>query len=57
MEISIKNESQRFLQFLEEENNTNIIFSGIYGIGKSYFINDFSIINTLKNIYQSFLRL
>jgi hypothetical protein len=41
MEISIKNESQRFLQFLEEENNTNIIFSGIYGIGKSYFINDF----------------
>lgn len=41
MEISIKNESQRFLQFLEEKNNTNIIFSGIYGIGKSYFINDF----------------
>lgn len=41
MEISIKNESQRFLQFLEEKNNSNIIFSGIYGIGKSYFINDF----------------
>lgn len=41
MEISIKNESQRFLQFLEEANNSNIIFSGIYGIGKSYFINDF----------------
>lgn len=41
MKISIKNESQRFLQFLQEENNNNIIFSGIYGIGKSYFINDF----------------
>lgn len=41
MEISIKKESQRFLQFLQEENNSNIIFSGIYGIGKSYFINDF----------------
>lgn len=41
MEISIKKESQRFLQFLQEKNNSNIIFSGIYGIGKSYFINDF----------------
>lgn len=41
MKICIKNESQRFLQFLQEENNNNIIFSGIYGIGKSYFINDF----------------
>lgn len=41
MEISIKNESQRFLEFLLEKNNNNIIFSGIYGIGKSFFINDF----------------
>lgn len=41
MKISITNESQRFLQFLQEKNNSNIIFSGIYGIGKSYFINDF----------------
>lgn len=41
MEISIQSESDRFLQFLSEENNNNIIFSGIYGIGKSYFINDF----------------
>lgn len=41
MEISIKSESERFHQFLLEENNNNIIFSGIYGIGKSYFINDF----------------
>lgn len=41
MEISIKSESERFQTFLQEENNNNIIFSGIYGIGKSYFINDF----------------
>lgn len=41
MKISIKSESQRFLDFLQEENNNNIIFSGIYGIGKSYFINNF----------------
>lgn len=41
MEISIQSESERFQQFLSEENNNNIIFSGIYGIGKSYFINDF----------------
>ncbi len=41
MEISIKKEAQRFLDFIQEENNNNIIFSGIYGIGKSFFINDF----------------
>lgn len=41
MKISIQSESERFQQFLLEENNNNIIFSGIYGIGKSYFINDF----------------
>lgn len=41
MEISIERESQRFLDFIQEENNNNIIFSGIYGIGKSFFINDF----------------
>lgn len=41
MKISIANESQRFLDFMNEENNNNIIFSGVYGIGKSYFINEF----------------
>ena len=41
MEISIDNESKRFFRFLQEENNDNIIFSGIYGIGKSFFINEF----------------
>lgn len=41
MEISIEKESQRFLDFIQEEGNNNIIFSGIYGIGKSFFINNF----------------
>lgn len=41
MKISIASESERFRQFLLEKNNNNIIFSGVYGIGKSYFINDF----------------
>lgn len=41
MKINIATESQRFLDFMNEENNNNIIFSGIYGIGKSYFINNF----------------
>lgn len=41
MEISIEKETQRFFNFIQEEGNNNIIFSGIYGIGKSYFINNF----------------
>lgn len=41
MEISIEKESQRFFDFIQEEGNNNIIFSGIYGIGKSFFINNF----------------
>lgn len=41
MQISTDSESQRFYKFLKEENNNNIIFSGIYGSGKSFFLNDF----------------
>lgn len=41
MEIDITKEKKRFSSFLEEENNTNIIFSGIFGIGKTYFIHKF----------------
>lgn len=41
MEISIEKESRRFWNFINEDNNNNIIFSGVYGIGKSYFINNF----------------
>ena len=41
MEISIKSEITRFYDFLNQEDNTNIIFSGKYGTGKTYFINKF----------------
>ena len=39
--LSIKQESQRFKDHLSLENNYRIIFSGIFGIGKTYFINKF----------------
>lgn len=41
MEISIVSEAKRFYDFLNEEDNENIIFSGIFGIGKSYFLHKF----------------
>lgn len=41
MEIDITKEKKRFSLFLAEEDNTNIIFSGIFGIGKTYFIHKF----------------
>ena len=41
MEIDIEKEKDRFASFLAEESNTNIIFSGIFGIGKTYFIHKF----------------
>lgn len=41
MEISIDREKERFLQFINEEGNNNIVFSGVFGIGKSYFLNKF----------------
>lgn len=41
MEIDITKEKGRFSTFLAEENNTNIVFSGIFGIGKTYFIHNF----------------
>ena len=41
MEISIDKEKERFHQFISEEGNNNIIFSGVFGIGKSYFLNKF----------------
>ena len=41
MEICIKSEITRFYDFINQEDNTNIIFSGKFGIGKTYFINKF----------------
>lgn len=39
--INIYGEKQRFKAHLELTCNSNILFSGIFGIGKTYFINDF----------------
>lgn len=41
MEIDITKEKGRFSAFINEEENANIIFSGIFGIGKTYFIHKF----------------
>lgn len=38
MEIDIKDELSRFDTFLSEDGNNNIVFSGIFGIGKTYFL-------------------
>lgn len=40
-ELSIEIESNRFLKHLEIKDNSRIIFSGIFGIGKTYFLNNF----------------
>lgn len=55
MKISIANESQRFLDFMNEENNNNIIFSGVYGIGKSYFINEFFNVSHKNKYFTLFI--
>lgn len=39
--LSIKEESKRFKDHLLIEGNERIIFSGIFGIGKTYFIDNF----------------
>lgn len=41
MEISIQTEKTRFNKFINVEGNTNIVFSGKYGVGKTFFINEF----------------
>jgi hypothetical protein len=40
-ELSIKNESKRFFEHLQLAENERIILSGIFGLGKTYFINKF----------------
>ncbi|WP_321828173.1 P-loop NTPase fold protein [Maribacter dokdonensis] len=40
-ELSIAEESKRFLNHLEIDDNSRLIFSGIFGIGKTYFLNKF----------------
>tara|TARA_R110002051_G_scaffold238021_1_gene298844 strand:+ start:279 stop:1697 length:1419 start_codon:yes stop_codon:yes gene_type:complete len=41
MKIEITSEKERFNEHLNIENNNNIIFSGIFGIGKTYFLKEF----------------
>lgn len=55
MEISIDCELDRFSDFIQIESNDNIIFSGKFGIGKSYFIKKFFEANEEKylEIYLS----
>jgi hypothetical protein len=40
--ISIEEQSKLFRQHLEEEGNDRIIFSGAFGTGKTYFLENFS---------------
>lgn len=39
--LSIDSEIVRFKEHLKQENNNRILFSGIFGIGKTYFIENF----------------
>ncbi|MBD2768470.1 hypothetical protein IC235_11270 [Hymenobacter sp. BT664] len=41
IQISIKHQSALFKEHFEEENNDRIIFSGAFGIGKTYFLDKF----------------
>ncbi len=40
-QISIKNPKQKFQEFLQRENNHRIVFSGMFGSGKTTFLNSF----------------
>lgn len=53
MEISIFSESERFENHLKLPLNENIIFSGVYGIGKTYFLKKFFDTNT--DSYDAFI--
>ena len=41
MEISISEETKRFEEHIDNQNNSRIFFSGIFGIGKTYFLDNF----------------
>ena len=44
-DLPIKKEAKRFKEHLLLENNNRTILSGIFGIGKTYFIDNFFKIN------------
>lgn len=50
--ISIKDAEDVFGDFLKIENNQRIFFSGKFGIGKTYFLEDFFNLN--KDKYEAF---
>lgn len=49
-DLSIKSEFERFEEHLNIENNSRIIFSGIFGIGKTYFLEKYFNPNSEKHI-------
>lgn len=55
MEISIETEISRFYTFLNEEGNDRIIFSGKFGIGKTYFLDKFFNTNHLNEYLEIYI--
>lgn len=55
MEISIETEISRFYTFLKEKDNDNIIFSGKFGIGKTYFLDKFFNTNHLNEYLEIYI--
>ena len=53
MKIDITSEIERFKEHLTQTDNNKIIFSGIFGIGKTYFLKEFFLNNSEK--YELFL--
>jgi hypothetical protein len=53
LKIDISTEKENFKKHLDLINNNQIIFSGIFGIGKTYFLKEFLIDN--KEKYESIL--
>jgi len=53
LKIEIKSEIDRFKSHLDLIDNSQIIFSGIFGIGKTYFLKEF--FESKKDEYETFL--
>jgi len=52
MKLNIEKETKRFSEHLNLTSNSQIIFSGIFGIGKTYFLKEY--FNGSKENYESF---
>lgn len=53
MKLNIEKETNRFSEHLNLTSNNQIIFSGIFGIGKTYFLKEY--FNGFKENYESFI--